>query len=107
MLTVRWGTSELETALIIIAPCLMIPPCSYSLPTMYPVVFCRKISGVSVWLASRMNSVAFFDSSLNRTPRVLARMPTGKPWIDAQPVAMPAPQRCLYSEKREPSTIRR
>ena len=42
MLTVRWGTEELDTALIIMAPCLMIPPCSYSLPTMYPVVFWRK-----------------------------------------------------------------
>ena len=34
MLTVSWGTEELDTALIIMAPCLMIPPCSYSLPTM-------------------------------------------------------------------------
>ncbi len=34
MSTERCGTRELETALIIIAPCLMIPPCSYSLPTM-------------------------------------------------------------------------
>jgi hypothetical protein len=41
------------------------------------VVFWRKISGVSDWLASRMNSVAFFASSLNSTPRWLARTPTG------------------------------
>ncbi len=34
MLTVRCGTDEFETALIIMAPCLMIPACSYSLPTM-------------------------------------------------------------------------
>ena len=34
MLTVRWGTVELETALIILAPSLMMPRCSYSLPTM-------------------------------------------------------------------------
>ena len=34
MITVRCGTVEFEIALIIIAPCLMIPPCSYSLPTM-------------------------------------------------------------------------
>ena len=46
------GTAELDTALIIIAPCLMIPPCSYRAPTMYPVVLCRKTSGVSPWLAS-------------------------------------------------------
>ncbi len=29
MLTVRCGTVELDTALIISAPCLMMPPCSY------------------------------------------------------------------------------
>ena len=51
MLTVRWGTCEFETALIILAPSLMMPRCSYSLPTMYPVVFCRNSSGTSVWLA--------------------------------------------------------
>jgi len=28
------GTAEFDTALIIIAPCLMMPPCSYSRPTM-------------------------------------------------------------------------
>ena len=28
------GTVELETALIILAPSLMMPPCSYCLPTM-------------------------------------------------------------------------
>ena len=28
------GTVELDTALIIIAPCLIIPPSSYALPTM-------------------------------------------------------------------------
>ncbi len=34
MITEMCGTVELETALIIWAPCLMIPPCSYSAPTM-------------------------------------------------------------------------
>ena len=77
MLTVRWGTRELETALIILAPCLMIPRCSYSLPTMYPVVFCRKSRGTSIWLASWMNWVAFWASSEKRTPRWLARTPIG------------------------------
>ena len=32
MFTVRCGTCEFETALIIFAPSLMIPRCSYSLP---------------------------------------------------------------------------
>ena len=58
---------------------------------MYPVVFCRKTSGMSLWLASRMNSVALRDSSLNSTPLVLARIPTGKPCTDAQPVTRPVP----------------
>ena len=34
MITVRCGTRLLLTALIIIAPCLMMPRCSYSAPTM-------------------------------------------------------------------------
>jgi hypothetical protein len=54
-------------------------------------VFWRKTRGVLLWLASRMNSVAFFDSSMNRTPCALARIPTGKPWIDAHPVTRLVP----------------
>ncbi len=77
MLSVRWGTFEFETALIILAPSLMMPRCSYSLPTMYPVVFCRNSRGTSVWLQSWMNCVALLDSSLNRTPRWLASTPIG------------------------------
>ena len=72
-----WGTVELATALIILAPSLMIPACSYWRPTMYPVTFWRNTSGTSDWLASWMNSVAFFDSSMKSTPCALARMPTG------------------------------
>ena len=34
MVTVRCGTVLFDTALIIIAPCLMMPPCSYWVPTM-------------------------------------------------------------------------
>ncbi len=71
------GTVELATALIIIDPCLIMPPSSYSLPTMYPVVLCRNRSGVFDRFASWMNWVAFCDSSLNSTPRALARMPIG------------------------------
>ncbi|SCD76864.1 hypothetical protein GA0115246_105837 [Streptomyces sp. SolWspMP-sol7th] len=77
MRTDRCGTRELATALIIMLPCLTMPPCSYSLPTMKPVVWWRKRRGMSRWLASWMNWAAFWDSSLNRTPRALARMPIG------------------------------
>ena len=41
-MTVRWGTVELVTALIICEPFLIMPACSKSLPTMKPVRFCRK-----------------------------------------------------------------
>ena len=34
MFTVMCGTAELVTALIILAPSLMMPPCSYWVPTM-------------------------------------------------------------------------
>ena len=37
MFTVRCGTALFETALIICEPALMMPSCSYSVPTMYPV----------------------------------------------------------------------
>ncbi|CKT48134.1 Uncharacterised protein [Mycobacterium tuberculosis] len=41
------------------------------------MVLCKNNSGVSARLASWMNWVAFCDSSLNSTPRALARMPSG------------------------------
>jgi hypothetical protein len=58
---------------------------------MYPVVFCRKTSGVLDWLASRMNSLAFFASSLNSTPRALASTPTPNRCTDAHPVTRLVP----------------
>src|SRR5271165_4187081 len=73
---------------------------------MYPVVFCRNTSGVSVELASRMNSLAFLASLLNSTPRWLARTPTGYPCTRAQPVASEVPYSGLYSSKSEESTTR-
>ena len=41
-------------------------------------------------LLSWMNCAAFSDSSEKRTP-LLARMPTGKPCTDAQPVTSELP----------------
>ena len=70
------GTVEFDTALISFAPCLMMPSCSYFLPTMKPVMFCRNTSGTSLWLHSSMNCAPFCELSENRTP-LLARMPTG------------------------------
>ncbi len=73
---VTCGTSEFVTALISFAPSLMMPPCSYSVPTMNPVMFWKKISGVSARLASWMNCAPFSDSAENSTP-LFARIPTG------------------------------
>ena len=78
------GTVEFDTALISFAPFLMIPSCSYFLPTMNPVVFCKNKSGVWLWLQSWMNCAPLFADSLKSVP-LLARIPTGKPWMCAQP----------------------
>jgi len=107
MVTVRCGTFELATALIICAPCLMIPPLL--------VVLADHVAGgvlqedqrgcASGW-RSWMNWPAFCASGLNSTPRTLARIPTGNPWIRAQPVIRLGPYSGLNSSKSEPSTIR-
>src|SRR5436305_1239079 len=44
-MTVNFGTSAHATAVTSLAPSRAIPPASYSLPTMKPVMFCRKTSG--------------------------------------------------------------
>ena len=70
------GTVEFDTALMSLAPSLMMPSCSYCLPTMKPVMFCRNRSGTSDWLHSWMNCAPLAAESGNRMP-LLARMPTG------------------------------
>ncbi len=52
MITVNFGTDVVATAVTSLAPSLAIPPASYSRPTMKPVMFCRKTSGMRRWLAS-------------------------------------------------------
>src|SRR5579863_10183056 len=44
-MTVKRGTGTLATAITIFAPSLVIPAFSYCLPTMKPVMFCKKING--------------------------------------------------------------
>ena len=84
MITVNFGTTELATACTILAPSLAMPPRSYCLPTMKPVMFCRKISGTPRMLHSSMKCVALSADSENSTP-LLAMMPTRKPWRRAKP----------------------
>ncbi len=43
--------------------------------------------------------------SLNRMP-LLARMPTGMPWMRAKPVTSVSPYSALNSSNSEPSTMR-
>ena len=52
MKRVIFGTTELATALTILAPSLMMPPRSARLPTMKPVTSWRKTSGMPFWLQS-------------------------------------------------------
>lgn len=58
---VNFGTRSLTTAWIVSEPCLMAPPCSAAAPTMKPVVFCRKTSGVPDWSQSWMNWAALVE----------------------------------------------
>ena len=84
MITVNFGTAALATAWTILAPSLAMPPCSYWRPTMNPVMFCKKISGMRRRAQSSMKCVAFRADSENRIP-LLARMPTEKPESRAKP----------------------
>ncbi len=62
-MTVRCGTVEFATALIIWEPFLMIPSASKSRPTMKPVMFWRNSNGTSIWLLSWMKCAAFSAAS--------------------------------------------
>jgi hypothetical protein len=57
------GTTELLTAFTSLAPRLMIPACSESLPTMKPVTSWRKRRGMFIWFTSRMNRAALSAAS--------------------------------------------
>ena len=81
------------------------PSFSYLRPTMKPVMFCKKTSGMSRALQSSMKCAPFCAASLKRTP-LLAMIPTGQPSTWAKPVTSVSPNRALNSSKREPSTMR-
>ena len=76
MMTVNFGTSRVRDRLTILAPSLAIPPASYSAPTMKPVMFCRKTSGMRRLQQSSMKCAPFCADSEKRTP-LFARIPTG------------------------------
>ena len=76
MMTVNFGTFAHETAVTSFAPSLAMPPASYFLPTMKPVMFCRNRSGMPRCAHSSMKCAPFSADSENRMP-LLATMPTG------------------------------
>ena len=84
MMTVYFGTLVVATAVTSLAPSLAMPCASAFLPTMKPAMFCRNTSGMLRWLASSMKCAPLSALSENRMP-LLARMPTGKPWMCAKP----------------------
>src|SRR5204863_11717 len=87
---VNFGTSAQATAVTSLAPSRAIPPASYSLPTMKPVMFCRKTSGIFRLQASSMKCAPFCADSAKRTP-LFARIATGKPSIRAKPQTSVSP----------------
>ena len=104
-MTVTFGTAAVETALTSLAPSRAMPPASYFEPTMKPVMFCRKSSGIRRWQQSSMKCAPFCELSEKSTP-LLATMPTGMPSIWAKPQTSVVPKRSLNSSKSEPSTMR-
>ena len=85
MTTVNFGTCAFATAITSFAPSRAIPPASYSVPTMKPVMFWRKTSGIRRLQQSSMKCAPFCADSAKRTP-LFARIPTWKPSIRAKPV---------------------
>src|SRR3954469_23233121 len=77
------GTVASETALIILAPCRMIPSRSTAVPTMNPGTSARKINGTLKASQALMNAVALAAEAVNSTPPftngLLATTPTGAP----------------------------
>ena len=76
MRTVNLGTSAEATAVTSFAPSLAMPASSYSRPTMNPVMFWRKTSGIRRWHASSMKWAPLSDDWLKRIPS-LAMIATG------------------------------
>lgn len=103
--TVSFGTRAHATAFTIFAPCLAMPPCSYSRPTMNPVMFCRKTRGMPRWSHSSMKCAPLSADSPNSTP-LLATIPTRWPERRANPVTSVSPYSRLNSVNEPPSTRR-
>lgn len=84
------GTLELDSAWIILEPCLIMPASSEARPTIKPVVFCRKTIGVPDWLHSWMNCAALVAPAGSIGP-LLVMKPTVWPSMRAWPHTVPGP----------------
>src|SRR5256885_38783 len=72
MMMVNFGTAAVATAVTSLAPWRAMPSFSYLRPTMKPVMFCRKTSGILRWQHSSMkcvpnNGILFSESALKGT----------------------------------------
>ena len=76
MTTVNFGTAAFATAITIFAPSRAMPAFSYCLPTMKPVMFCKKTSGIFRLAQSSMKCAPFCALSEKRMP-LFATIPTG------------------------------
>ncbi|MOA00795.1 hypothetical protein D3C78_1201700 [compost metagenome] len=72
---------------------------------MKPVMFCRNSRGMARLLHSWIKWAPFWALSLWSTP-LLARIPTGMPWMRANPVTSVVPNSALNSSNTDPSTRR-
>ncbi len=85
MTTVNFGTSAHATAMTSFAPSRAMPPASYSLPTMKPVMFCRKTSGTRRSHASSMKCAPFCDAL--REEDAVVREDPDRVALDVRPAA--------------------
>ena len=79
-----FGTVASLTALIILAPCLMIPSRSTAVPIMNPGTSARKSSGTLKALHVQMKRAALSAESENSTP------PLCLGWLATTPIASPS-----------------
>mmetsp|Transcript_6016 Transcript_6016/g.18087 ORF Transcript_6016/g.18087 Transcript_6016/m.18087 type:complete len:206 (+) Transcript_6016:468-1085(+) len=81
------------------------PSCSYVLPTIKPVIFCRKTSGMPRCEHSWMKCEPLSAESGKSAP-LLATMPTLRPSMVAKAVTSVVPYSALNSCTEPPSTTR-
>ena len=77
MTTVNFGTCAFATAITSFAPSRAMPPASYSVPTMKPVMFWRKTSGIAP-LAAELDEVRALLRRLGEEDAVVREDPDGE-----------------------------